>query len=106
MTSARAVAKVKRSERASNSERMAVSDFENIGFLGGHGVIDLLDETVGELLDFLFVAVEVVLGEGAVLLRLFEAVDSFPTGGTHADTGFLGHLLDAFDKILAPFLGK
>ena len=82
------------------------SHLHDIRFLGVHRVVDLLDGTVGELLDLLFVVLQVVLRDLSVLLELLHAVHAIPASGADADTSFLRHLLDAFYQVATAFLGK
>src|SRR5205809_867304 len=94
MTAASEPAARSRARSVIRAERMwRGSNFHDVGFLRRERLVDLLHEAVGQFLDFLFVAGEIVLGDLAVLLAFFQAIDPIAPGRAHAHPRFLGHLL-------------
>src|SRR5438874_2129437 len=82
------------------------SYLEELGFLVLEGVVGLLDEVVGELLQLLLRACHVVLADLAVAGVLVECFFRVPADVTDGDAPLLRLVPRHLDELLASLLGE
>src|SRR4029079_19249346 len=82
------------------------SDFHDLGLFGLQRGVDLGDALVGQLLQPVLRAVDVVRAGLAVLLEVLEPVDRVAADGAGRDPALLGHVPHMADEVLAPLLGQ
>src|SRR5690606_16723731 len=81
-------------------------DFMDLALLRRERVVDLLDQLVGELLNFRRGLVMLVLAHAGILLELLQKLHSFAAYVTHRHAALLGILVRELGKLLAPFRGE
>src|SRR5689334_8797962 len=82
------------------------SDIQDVFFLGGDRLVDLLDELVGERLDLLALLAVLVLGDLVVLFLLLQRFHAVAAHVAHGDARLLGIFMRDLDQLLAPLLGQ
>src|SRR5204863_830269 len=84
----------------------ASSHLHDFVFFGFQHLVQALGVVLGELLDLLLPAVQVVLRDVAILLQLLEQIIGIAAMVAQRDAVFLGDLADVLDQIAAPLFGQ
>ena len=74
--------------------------FLNFSLFRGKSRVNLLDETIGQLLNLIGMAAMIVLAHLAVLLELFQKVHRLAPGVADSDIGLLGVFVSEFYQLL------
>src|SRR2546425_4826763 len=82
------------------------SDFEQIPFLGGQHLVDLGDVMVGNPLEVLLLAAEVIFGDLALALQVLHLVLHVAPDVADGNPALLRPLTSHPDQFLAPVLGE
>ena len=83
-----------------------MSDFKDFVFLFFDKRVDGSDVLVEDLLDFLFVSRDLVVGDLLILIERFQFVHNIATSVSERDFVVLAHFLDLLAEISAALFGK
>ena len=84
----------------------SVLDRQNLLFLGGNDLVNLLHPLVGDLLELFLSLFLAVLCEALILLGFFQGVDAVTACSADSHLGGLPGVLGFFDELAAALLRK
>src|SRR4029453_6100853 len=84
----------------------ARSDLLELGILVGHDLVDVRDVLVGELLELLLRADEVIFRDATVSLKFLELLLRVPPDVPNGNPALLTAVMDQLDQLLPALLGQ
>src|SRR5207245_9761260 len=82
------------------------SDFEQLPFLGGQHLVDLCDVVIGDPLEVLLLAAQVIFGDLTLALQVLHLVLHVAPDVSDGHPALLCPLTSHLDQLLAPVLGE